>query len=353
MVKEAQLYQQLEGQRVRCTACARLCNIPEGKIGFCGVRQNLGGRLQLLVYGKIIASHVDPIEKKPLTHYLPGTRIFSIATNGCNWSCAYCQNYDMSQRRVVEGADVAPEQIVRLAKDHGCESIAYTYNEPMIFLEFARDVGTLARRQRIHNAFVSNGYGTPEAVKLMSEFLDAITVDFKGNGETGFLRRNVGVPDAGPTYQTLLGLKDARVHIEITDLVVPSIGDSLQEARKLSRWICENLGPDTPVHFLRFHPDYKLSHLPWTPVETLERHHEVARAEGLKYVYIGNAPGHPLESTYCAGCGEIVVKRYGFDITGWHLDNNNCLNCGEHVPIIGTFSGSLEDHRFFPVTLNA
>ena len=352
MVRHAELYQQQTGGRVRCTACARYCSIPEGKIGFCGIRQNQKGKLYLLAYGKITASHVDPIEKKPLTHYLPGTSIFSISTSGCSWSCAYCQNYDMSQRRIVEGTDVTPEQIVQAAEESGCRSIAYTYNEPTIFLEFAHDIGVLARRRGLHNAFVSNGYATPEAVKMMSDFLDAITVDFKGNGETGFLRRNAGIPDAGPIYETLSNLtKNTRVHIEITDLVVPEIGDNLQEARRLSRWIFENLGPDTPTHFLRFHPDYKLSHLPWTPIETLERHHEVAKAEGLKYVYVGNAPGHPLENTYCAGCGNVVVKRYGFDIAGWFMDkNNNCLKCGEHIPMVGTLSESAKNNRLYPVT---
>jgi pyruvate formate lyase activating enzyme len=163
----------------------------------------------------------------------------------------------------------------------------------------------------------------------------------------------VAIPDAEPIYRTLLGLKAEKIHIEITDLIVPKIGDNLQEARKLSRWIYENLGPDTPTHFLRFHPDFKLSHLPWTPVETLERHHEVAKAEGLKYVYVGNVPGHPFENTYCAGCGAVVVKRYGFDITGWYLDkDNNCLNCGEHIPIVGTLSRTANDSRFFPVVLD-
>jgi pyruvate formate lyase activating enzyme len=259
----------------------------------------------------------------------------------------------MSQRRIVEGTSATPEQIVRSAEEHGCQSIAYTYNEPTIFLEFAHDVGVLARKRGLRNAFVSNGYATPDGVRMMSDFLDAITVDFKGNGETNFLRRNVGIPDAEPIYRTLLGLKKEKIHIEITDLVVPKIGDSLEEALKLSRWIYENLGPDTPTHFLRFHPDFKLSHLPWTPVETLERHHEVAKAEGLKYVYVGNVPGHPFENTYCAGCGAVVVKRYGFDITGWYLDkDNNCLNCGEHIPIVGTFSQTANDSRFFPVALD-
>jgi pyruvate formate lyase activating enzyme len=352
MVREAQLYQGLAAGRVRCTACARYCNIPEGKIGFCGIRQNLKGKLYLLAYGRITASHVDPIEKKPLTHYMPGTKILSISTTGCSWSCSYCQNYDMSQRRIVEGTTVTPEQIVRLAEQYGCQSIAYTYNEPTIFLEFAHDIGVLARKQGLRNAFVSNGYATPEGLEMMSDFLDAVTVDFKGNGESTFLRRNVGIPDADPVYQTLLGLKKAGIHIEITDLVVPRIGDNLQEARKMSRWIYENLGPDTPTHFLRFHPDFKLSGLPSTSVETLERHYEMAKAEGLKYVYVGNVPGHPFESTYCAGCSTVVVKRYGFDITGWYMDkDNNCLSCGEHIPIVGTLSQTVHDSRFFPVAV--
>ena len=353
MAKEAQLYHVLAGGRVRCTACARYCSIPEGKIGFCGIRQNLKDKLYLLAYGKITASHVDPIEKKPLTHYMPGTKILSISTTGCSWSCAYCQNYDMSQRRIVEGTDATPEQIVRSAEQHGCQSIAYTYNEPTIFLEFAHDVGVLARKQGLRNAFVSNGYATPDGLEMMMDFLDAITVDFKGNGETTFLRHSIGIPDAEPIYQTLLGLKKAEIHVEITDLVVPRIGDNLDEARKMSRWIYENLGPDTPTHFLRFHPDFKLRDLPSTPVETLERHCEVAKAEGLKYVYVGNVPGHPFESTYCAGCGAVVVKRYGFDITGWHMDkDNNCLNCGEHIPIVGTLGHAVNDNRFFPVAVD-
>jgi pyruvate formate lyase activating enzyme len=350
MPREALLYRSLEGGRAKCTACARYCNIPESQVGFCGIRQNLKGRLYLLAYGKIAASHVDPIEKKPLTHYMPGTKTLSISTIGCNWSCAYCQNYDMSQRRIVEGSETTPEQIVRLAVTHGCESIAYTYNEPTIFLEYAHDVGVLARKRGLRNVFVSNGYGTPDGARMMSEFLDAITVDFKGNGEAAFLRRFAGIPGAEPVFQTLLALKKAGIHIEITDLVVPEIGDDLKEARKLSRWIFENLGPDTPTHFLRFHPDFKLTRMPCTPAETLERHCETAKSEGLRYVYVGNVQGHRFEHTYCAGCGAVVVKRHGFDIDGWFMDGqNNCLKCGEHIPIVGTISRSVSDSRFFSI----
>jgi pyruvate formate lyase activating enzyme len=351
--KEAVLYRKLPNGRVRCTACARYCNIPEGKIGLCGIRGNVNGKLQLFVYGKIITGHVDPIEKKPVTHYMPGTKIFSIATTGCNWLCAYCQNFDISQRRKIEGTDVTPEQVVQMTKRYGCQGIAYTYNEPTIFMEFAHDIGVLARKEGLVNVFVSNGYDTPEAVDMMRDFLDCITVDFKGNGETSFVRKNIGIANADPVFQTLLEIRDkTKVHIEITDLVVPEIGDSLDAAKKLASWVYDNLGPDTPVHFLRFHPDYKLMHLHATPIKTLEKHHDIAKSVGLNYVYLGNVPAHPFEHTYCPECGKVVVERFGFDIAGWHLDEQNCCEyCGNEIPIVGNLSSAVDEDRFVPVVM--
>jgi pyruvate formate lyase activating enzyme len=703
-IKEALLYQPLADSRVRCTACARYCNIPEGKIGLCGVRQNVGGKLQLLVYGKVITGHIDPIEKKPVVHYMPGSKIFSIATTGCNWlchpagaeillsngdkkpveqllpgdslwsydidngmnihpnvvtrtgsrlariwdlrygargaghlsltaehpimtdsgwksvkkvapgekilkvwyqntkdwkrkrpgsiqravfncakcgksvkgidnwnrhrgrcytegmgmsqevrehhrqrmisdnpmkdpdvarraigsskerflrdpnhgwhrnterlrtwlhrhpsegqkrlyelldemgleydqeyrikpehrlpesratyiadaafpdskldievdgwwhykhertregdlvrdqtlrangwqvlrisgghvydhreevkalivqhlaaplmlnkrtwvdvtsvmptehfkpvysfecipnhnyvgdgvilhNCSYCQNFDISQRRKVEGTDLMPPDVVTLALSHGCQGIAYTYNQPTIFMEFARDIGVEARKNGLINIFVSNGFDTPDTVAMMDDFLDCITIDFKGSGETNFVRKHIGIPDAQPIFQTIQEIRDrGKAHIEITDLVVPEIGDNLDEARKLSRWLYDNLGPDVPIHFLRFHPDYKLMHLPSTPVKTLEEHCRVAREEGLRYVYVGNVTGHPWEHTYCPECRSIAIKRYGFDITGWNLDDKNrCMNCGYKLPIFGQLSSSVSEDRFLPV----
>ena len=351
MIKEAQLYQPLADSRVRCIACARYCNIPEGKVGLCGVRQNIGGKLQLLVYGKVITGHIDPIEKKPVTHYMPGSKIFSIATTGCNWLCSYCQNFDISQRRKVEGTDMMPTDVASMAKGYGCQGLAYTYNQPTIFMEFARDVGVEARRNGLINIFVSNGYDTPDTVALMNDFLDCITIDFKGNAETGFVRKYIGIANAEPILQTILEIHDkTKVHMEFTDLVIPQVGDNLAEARKLSKWLYDNLGPDHPIHFLRFHPDYKMMDLPHTPVKTLEEHCKVAREEGLKYVYVGNVPGHPWEHTYCPGCGSIAIKRYGFDITGWNLDaNNRCVKCGYQLPVVGGLSSSVSDERFLPV----
>jgi len=351
MIREALLYEALPESRVRCRACARYCNIPEGKIGLCGVRQNIGGKLHLLVYGKVITGHIDPIEKKPVTHYMPGSKVFSIATTGCNWLCQYCQNFDISQRRKVEGTDMMPIEVATLARQHGCQGLAYTYNQPTIFMEFARDVGIEARRNGLINIFVSNGYDTPEAVGMMNDFLDCITIDFKGNAETSFVRKYIGIANAEPIFQTILEIKNkTKTHMEFTDLVIPQVGDDIDEARKLSRWLYDNLGPDFPIHFLRFHPDYKMMSLPHTPVKTLEEHCKVARQEGLKYVYVGNVPGHPWEHTYCPECNSVAIKRYGFDITGWNLDKDNrCKNCGYQLPIVGGLSSSVSEDRFLPV----
>ncbi len=336
-MKEADLYTPIGNGKVKCLACARYCQVGEGQIGLCGIRQNLGGKLQLLAYGKLFTGHIDPIEKKPVTHYHPGTKIFSVATSGCSWLCRYCQNWDISQRRKIEGMDIEPDDVSRLAKEQGCQGIAYTYNEPTIFIEFARDIGIEAHRKGLFNIFVSNGFATPESVGEMSKFLDCITVDFKGNGETNFVRKYIGVPSADPILQTLKEIKSkTKIHIEITDLIVPKVGDDLNEARKLSRWICDNLGPETPIHFLRFHPDYKMMDFPSTPAKILEAHHKVAKEEGLKYAYLGNVPGHPLENTYCPECRNIIVKRYGYEINGWYLDKDNkCSYCGAQTSIVG------------------
>jgi len=349
--KEAELYHHLPNGKVQCTACARVCQIGEGQVGLCGVRGVVNGKLYLLVYGKVIAGHIDPIEKKPVVHYKPGSKIFSIATTGCSWLCAYCQNYDISQRRKIEGIDATPQEVAAMAVSHSCEGLAYTYNQPTIFIEYARDIGRLAREKGIFNIFVSNGFDTPETVGFMKDFVDCVTVDFKGSGETGFVRRYIGIPNADPIFESLLETKNrTNIHIEITDLIVPQVGDSLDAATRLSKWVYDNLGPDMPIHFLRWHPDYKMMDLPLTPIETLEKHYEIAKNAGLKYVYIGNVPGHPAESTYCPGCSKVLIKRFGYDILEYNLDKNNrCRFCGYKTPIVGPLSKSFRDDRFIPV----
>jgi pyruvate formate lyase activating enzyme len=352
-MKEAELYEHRAGGRVRCTACPRYCQLAEGQTGFCGMRQNIGGRLYLLTYGKVLAAHIDPIEKKPVTHYRPGTRIFSIGTAGCDFMCRYCINFDLSQRRTVGGEDVDALAIPKLAVSQGCEGIAFTYNEPTIFIEFAKDVGVEAHRNGLFNIFVTNGFATPEAVDMMGQFLDCATVDFKGNGETSFQRKYVGIPNANRIYETLLEIRDkTKIHIEITDLVVPGVGDSLEEAKKVSTWVYDNLGPETPMHFLRFFPSYRMLDIPETPIATLEAHYRTARKAGLQYVYIGNVPGHPYESTYCPGCKNVVVGRVGTDIVGWFLDaDNKCKFCGARISITGKLPEAYADERFLPAYL--
>ncbi len=346
--KEAILYEKLPDDKVRCTACARYCEIGKDQIGLCGIRGNVGGKLELFVYGKVIAGHVDPIEKKPVIHYRPGSSIFSIATTGCNWLCKYCQNYDISQRRKIEGADMTPDQVVQAALDYNAEGIAYTYNQPSIFIEFARDCGVIARKKGLFNVFVSNGYDTPETVKMMNEFLDCITVDFKGSAEPKFTRQYIGVPDPKPIFDTLIEIRDkTNVHVEITDLIVPRVGDNLEYAKKLCKFVYDEFGPEMPIHFLRFHPDYKMMEFEQTPVKTLEKHHEIAKSVGLKYAYLGNVPGHPLEHTYCPECKNIAIKRFGFDIEQWNLDaDNKCKFCSNQLPIVGSLSKNYKKKRF-------
>ncbi len=348
MNKEAVLYDKLPDNRVRCTACARYCELQAGQIGMCGVRGNEMGKLDLYVYGKVITGNVDPIEKKPVVHYMPGSRVFSIATTGCNWLCKYCQNYDISQRRKIEGQELTPNQVINLALQNNSNGIAYTYNQPSIFIEFARDCGLEAHKKGLFNIFVSNGYDTPESVGMMNEFLDCITVDFKGNAEPEFTRKYVGVPDPKPIFETLIEIrKKTKIHVEITDLIVPQVGDSLEHAKNLCKFIYDNFGPQMPIHFLRFHPDYKMNEFPVTPVETLERHYDVAKKEGLEYVYLGNVPGHKYENTYCPACGVIVVGRFGFDITSWNLDESNkCKSCGNQIPITGHLDKKYKHNRF-------
>jgi len=352
MGKVAELWKPVAGtNKVMCTACARYCKIGEGQVGLCGIRGVHDGKLWLYVYGRVITGHVDPIEKKPVMHFRPGSKIFSVATTGCNWLCRYCQNFDISQRRKVEGIEVEPQDVVRMTLEQGCQGLAYTYNQPTIFIEFARDIGMAARKVGLINIFVSNGYDTPDVVEQFPKFLDAITVDFKGSGETEFVRKYIGIPNADPIFDTLRRIRDTKAtHIEITDLIVPQVGDSLDAARKLSKFVHDELGPDTPIHFLRFHPDYKMMEFPWTPVETLEKHCAVAKEEGLRYVYIGNVGGHRLEHTYCPGCGAIAIRRYQFDITGWYLDKHNrCKKCGTQLPIVGGLEKTFKDDRFYSV----
>lgn len=335
MKKEGVLYKQLPNKRAVCNLCYRRCNIGEGQIGFCGVRKNIGGRIYLIAYGKLTAVNIDPIEKKPLFHYKPGSAMLSVGTVGCNYNCLYCQNWDISHERGISGYDVPPNELVETARNRDAEGITYTYNEPTIFAEYAIDAATEAKRYGLFNTFVTNGYMTPEAAGLLSKYIDAMTVDFKGNARTEFARKYISILSEETILQTLLELKKRHVFIEITDLVVPKVGDFIEDAEKLVKWIYDNLGPDTPIHFLRFHPDYKMLDFPDTPVKMLEKHYDLAKGIGMHYVYLGNVPGHKYENTYCPECGALLIKRFIFTITEYKITKDGrCPKCSAKINII-------------------
>jgi len=346
----ATLFEPLPDGKVRCTACARYCTIPEGSHGFCFVRKNVGGRLVLLSYGRASAVQVDPVEKKPLSHFHPGTRVYSIGTVGCNWRCAYCQNAEISQEKEVVGRSLPPHAAVTDAVRLGCSGVTFTYNEPTIFAEYALDVIREAHQAGLFANFVTNGYMTPEAVSVLGRNLDAVSVDFKGSGEAGFLRKYVAAKGPEPIFESAVALKEMGSHVEVTDLIVPEVGESVEATQKLARFVRDELGPATPFHLLRFHPDYHMMDFPETPVATLEKLHRVVKAEGLDFVYLGNVWGHPLEHTYCPGCGSVVIRRFGFTIQSWRLDRENCCRkCGRKIPIVGSLPENYEPTFATPI----
>jgi pyruvate formate lyase activating enzyme len=332
---EAMLYTQKGNGDVKCNLCARGCTIREENVGFCRVRRNIGGRLYSLNYAKAVAANPDPIEKKPLYHFLPRKRAFSVATVGCNLACSYCLNWSISQGQDVAGADLPPELAVQEAISQGCAAISYTYTEPTIFFEWAYDISRLARARGLRNTFVTNGYMTIEAIDTIAPYLDAATVDLKGNGTSEFLRKFAQAPSADPIFNSLREMKAKKIHVEITDLIVPRYGDDAGAAKRLAEWIVDNLGPETPFHVLRFHPDYKLLDLPSTPISSIEAIVKIAKDAGLKYVYGGNVPGHTSENTYCPSCGGLLIERWGFSIIRWNLtDEIACPTCGAKIPIV-------------------
>lgn len=332
--RDVELYERQADDTVRCTVCPRRCVIPTGKRGFCGVRENRDGRLVLTVYGEAVASHVDPIEKKPLFHVAPGARVLSIATRGCNFACDFCQNYRIAlEHEGVRGESLPPERLVERVGREGLDGLAFTYTEPTIFLEYALDTMRQSPGDSL-NVFVSNGYMTREAADLVGPHLDAINVDLKGDAD--FYRRRCSVPDPEPIYDALERLAAHDVFVEVTNLVIPGENDDEETVRERIRWIRDHLGADTPVHFSRFHPDYRMRDVPPTPIETLERLMDVARDEGMRYVYCGNVPGHESETTYCPDCGDPVIVREGFAVREKHLGpDHTCANCGATIPLRG------------------
>lgn len=334
---EARFYVTEEKNTVRCHLCAHRCHIKPGKTGICGVRRNENGRLHSLVYGRLIAANIDPIEKKPLFHYLPGSLSYSIATVGCNFQCLFCQNADISQaprdHGAIFGRETDPDAVVQEALKTRCASISYTYTEPTIFMEFAMDVGLRARQAGLKNVFVSNGYMTPEALhEAAATFLDAANVDLKAFRDR-FYKDMCGAR-LEPVLETLKVMKRLGVWVEVTTLLIPGLNDDPRELEELAQFLV-SLGPETPWHVSRFHPTYRLTDRPPTPVATLRQARDIGRQAGLLYVYTGNVPGDEGENTYCAQCGAVVLQRHGFSTKVKGIRNGACTACGARIHGVG------------------
>jgi len=334
-MKEAMWYKKLSDERVRCNLCNHRCMVADGEIGVCGVRENKNGTLYSLVYGKVIATHVDPIEKKPLFNFLPGTRAFSIATAGCNLKCTHCQNADISQMPLdhgrIMGQDASPADIVSAAEKSGCESIAYTYTEPTIFMEYAYDIAKLARERGIKNVFVTNGYMTEEALRAIQPYLDAANVDLKGFTEDHY--QEICGARLKPVLDTIRLMKELGIWVEVTTLIIPTVNDSDEILKNIAEFIL-SVGPETPWHVSRFHPTYRMLDVPSTPVQSVVRARQIGLDAGLRYVYSGNVPGDDGESTYCYNCGKVVIPRYGYQLGKTHIKDSKCEYCGTEMDVV-------------------
>ncbi|MGD8489522.1 MAG: AmmeMemoRadiSam system radical SAM enzyme [Anaerolineae bacterium] len=333
-MKEAMLYQKLPDGKVQCNLCAHRCTIADGSVGICHVRENMAGVLYTRVYGRTIARHVDPIEKKPLLHFHPGSTAYSVATPGCNFRCRWCQNADISQAPREEhfllGEAIGPEQIVAAAQRAGCRSIAYTYTEPTIFFEYTYDTARAARDAGLANVYVTNGYMTGEMLEKMHPYLDAANVDLKGFRDQVY-RRYAGAR-LQPVLDSLKTMKQLGIWFEVTTLVIPGVNDGSQELQEAARFIAGELGPETPWHISRFTPTYQMVDVPPTAVSTLLRAQEIGRKAGLRYVYVGNVPGEA--NTICHVCGQLLIRRRVYQmVTNYITPDGRCPECG--TPVAG------------------
>jgi pyruvate formate lyase activating enzyme len=329
--KEALYYNQVGDKNVMCVLCPRRCVVPNNARGFCRVRENRNGILYSLVYAKPCAVHVDPIEKKPLFHVLPGTKSFSIATAGCNMACKFCQNWQISQSNPedIRYRDMLPEEVVAMAESSGSSSIAYTYTEPTVFYEYMLDTAKLAKERGILNVMHSSGFINEEPLRELCKYIDAANIDLKGSDKF-YIEFCLGT--RFDVLRSLKILKEEGVWVEITYLVIPALNDSDEYIHQTALWIKENLGADTPLHISRFWPVYKMQNLSPTPIATLQKVYESAISAGLRYVYIGNAPGNRAESTYCTDCGGLLIKRTGYNVTEHNIENGTCKYCAKKIP---------------------
>jgi pyruvate formate lyase activating enzyme len=331
-IAEAKFYQKLANRKIKCQLCPRECVVSDSERGHCGVRENRGGAYYLLVHSRVCAAHVDPVEKKPLFHYLPGTNAFSLAAAGCNVHCKFCQNWDISQSRPEElpAHYLPPQRVAELAQQNNCPTIAYTYSEPSVWAEYLMDAADAGHAAGIRSIVVSNGFMQEEALKTAYGKMDAVKIDLKSFTDS-YYKQVVG-GRLKPVLDSLVTLRKLGKWMEIVYLVLPALNDSDTELRGLAQWTKANLGADVPLHFTQFHPAYQLKDISVTPVATLERAKAIADAEGLHFVYIGNVPGHPAQNTYCPKCRKMIVERSGFTASEMLIRNSCCPFCQQPIP---------------------
>jgi pyruvate formate lyase activating enzyme len=330
-LKEADFYKKLDDNAVQCQLCPRRCILSPNQKGVCRVRENQKGKLYALTYGKPCTVSVEPIEKAPFFHFIPGHKRLCIATVGCNLRCKYCQNWQISQKSVDEVShyDLSTEDIIKIAKMEKVKSICFTFTEPVVSYEYIYEIAKLAHEEGIKTSVVSAGYINPEPLKKLIKVLDAVKIDLKGFTEDFYTEVTGGTLQ--PVLNTLKILKEENKWFEIVNLIVPTVNDNPEDIKKMCEWIKENLGDEVPVHFIRFHPAYKLTRLQPTPIETLEKAHKIAKDVGLKYVYIGNVPGHEYNSTFCPYCGKRLIHRVGFSVLENNIANGKCKFCGGKI----------------------
>lgn len=334
--READFYQKLPDGKLACGICPNSCVLENRDRSVCRSRVNIDGKLYTLAYGNPCAVHLDPIEKKPLFHFHPQSRALSIAATGCNFRCLNCQNWQISQVKPesVSHQDLFPEAVIRKAKENSASAIAYTYSEPTTYFEYMRDTARLARDDGIHNLWISNGFINEKPLEELCEVLDAANVNLKSFSDALYRKLNGG--RLQPVLETFKTLHRQGVHFEMTTLIVPGYVDDPEMIQSMCRWILDNLGPDHPLHLLRFFPRYKLDRLPPTPVAKLTRLREAAMAEGIRYVYVGNVPGHEGSHTYCHHCGELLIKRTGYHLPEYNLNADHCKYCDTRIPGVWT-----------------
>jgi pyruvate formate lyase activating enzyme len=330
--KEALFYDKLDGEDVQCLLCPRECIITDGKRGFCRNRENRGGTLYALVYSKPTVVDIGPIEKAPLYHFIPGHFRLCITCASCNLRCKHCQNWHLSQMTFEEinHYSYSPLEIVQKVKKQGLNSVSFTYSEPTVYYEYLYDISVIARENGIKTSIVSNGYINREPLLKLLTVLDAVKIDLKGFSEEFY--KDICSATLKPVLESLLTIKKENVWLEIVNLMIPTLNDEPKMIDEMCRWIKENLGQDTPLHFTRFHPDYKLTHLPPTPNSTLEHAYDIAKMNGLRYVYIGNVPGHPYNSTYCPSCNRNVISRMHMDVVEMNVVDGKCKFCNALIP---------------------